>query len=218
MLAERARAAGIPMAIDPEPAALAHGTEALAPALHGAEVVFLNERVTASIGDVHAFSARHRLKSVVRTRGLHGAVLTNGSGEITVAPSPTDRIIDTTAAGNEGVEDREGPVGIDAGAEVHCSKDDLGVGVIHAAHARIWSALQVNRAVVTDGSGSDLLDIVCSSMACSAVFTASAGALAARPCCSAPREALHAFCPSGVDVSSSALRFLTARPRRHPIR
>lgn len=100
VLAERARAAGIPMSIDLEPAALAHGTKALAPALHGAEVVFLNESVTASIGDVHAFSAQHRLKSVVRTRGLRGAVLTDGSGEITVTPSPTDRIIDTTGAGD----------------------------------------------------------------------------------------------------------------------
>ncbi|MFF0226362.1 carbohydrate kinase family protein [Streptomyces sp. NPDC004629] len=99
VLAERARAAGIAMSIDLEPLALAHGMDALAPALHGAAVVFLNERTTAEIGDVHGFAARHRLRSVVRTGGLRGATLTYGSGEIAVPP-PTGRIIDTTGAGD----------------------------------------------------------------------------------------------------------------------
>jgi ribokinase len=100
VLAERARAASIRMSIDLEPAALAHGTEALAPALHGAEVVFLNEQATESIGDLRTFAARHRLKSVVRTRGLRGAALTTGSGRIAVAPPPAERIVDTTGAGD----------------------------------------------------------------------------------------------------------------------
>ncbi|MGW3951143.1 carbohydrate kinase family protein [Streptomyces sp. NPDC004752] len=100
LLAERARAAGIPMSIDLEPVALAHGTDALAPALYGAAVVFLNERATAEIGDVQGFSARHRLKSVVRTGGSRGAALTYGSGEITVPPPPAGRIVDTTGAGD----------------------------------------------------------------------------------------------------------------------
>ncbi|MBA2807374.1 carbohydrate kinase family protein [Streptomyces sp. KM273126] len=100
VLAERARAADIPRSIDLEPSALAHGAEALAPALYEAEVVFLNERATAEIGDIHAFCARHRLKLVVCTRGSHGAALTDGSSEITVAPPPTGPIVDTTGAGD----------------------------------------------------------------------------------------------------------------------
>ncbi|MFJ8794812.1 carbohydrate kinase family protein [Streptomyces sp. NPDC102462] len=100
VLAERARAAGIALSIDLEPLALAHGMDALAPALHGAAVVFLNERTAAEIGDVHGFAARHRLKSVVRTGGSRGATLTYESGEIAVAPPPAARIVDTTGAGD----------------------------------------------------------------------------------------------------------------------
>ncbi|MFE7974343.1 carbohydrate kinase family protein [Streptomyces shenzhenensis] len=100
VLAERARAAGIPMSIDLELLALAHGMDALAPTLSGAAVVFINEQTAAAIGDVPGFSARHRLKSVVRTGGLRGAALTYGFDEIAVAPPPADRIIDTTGAGD----------------------------------------------------------------------------------------------------------------------
>ncbi|MFI9176048.1 carbohydrate kinase family protein [Streptomyces lincolnensis] len=100
VLAERARAAGVPLSVDLEPLALDHGVDALAPALYEAEVVFLNEQATLSIGDVDAFAARHRLKSVVRTRGLHGAALTSGSTRAAVAPLPGAPIVDTTGAGD----------------------------------------------------------------------------------------------------------------------
>ncbi|MEU9155889.1 carbohydrate kinase family protein [Streptomyces sp. NPDC048417] len=100
VLAERARAAGIPLSVDLEPPALGHGVAALAPALYGAEVVFLNDRAAAEVGDVRGFSARHRLGSVVRTQGPRGAVLTDGSGEVAVTPPPAARIVDTTGAGD----------------------------------------------------------------------------------------------------------------------
>ncbi|WP_338697942.1 carbohydrate kinase family protein [Streptomyces sp. Q6] len=100
VLAERARATGTPLSIDLEPAALGEGLPALAAALHGAEVVFLNEQTVARVGDVRAFAARHDLKAVVCTRGERGAVLTAGARETVVVPPPAGRMVDTTGAGD----------------------------------------------------------------------------------------------------------------------
>ncbi|MEW1682812.1 carbohydrate kinase family protein [Streptomyces sp. NPDC093594] len=100
VLASRARAAGIRLSVDLEPLALAHGTEALAPVLDGAEVVFLNEQATAQLGDVDAFAAGHRVRSVVRTLGPRGAALTLGTRRVGVAPPPSASIVDTTGAGD----------------------------------------------------------------------------------------------------------------------
>jgi len=99
-----ARAAGVPISVDLEPATLADGLDALAPVLRDADSVIVNQRAVERSG-----KAEHQVAGWLAGLGVHHVLLTRGSAGVglwqygreirAIAPPPVE-VIDTTGAGD----------------------------------------------------------------------------------------------------------------------
>ncbi|MDR6101727.1 ribokinase [Agrobacterium larrymoorei] len=100
-LVERARSANLPWSIDLEPATFSSGIDALADALLGASVVFVNDRAAAALGDDPVAKLNSMgAQTIIRSRGAEGAELHQSGIVISARPPLGVPIIDTTGAGD----------------------------------------------------------------------------------------------------------------------
>lgn len=99
-----ARAAGVPISIDLEPATMATGIDSLRPVLQDADTVMVNRRAVERSG-LREAGLMSRLsvwgvRNVLRTAGSSGVVLWQGGcAALSVTPPPVD-VVDTTGAGD----------------------------------------------------------------------------------------------------------------------
>ena len=101
-LIDRCRRSGVPWSIDLEPATFGSGLPAVAACLRGAEVVFVNARATALLGEgaeTALFAAG--VRAVVETGGPSGARWRTPADQVTArVPAGIGPIVDSTGAGD----------------------------------------------------------------------------------------------------------------------
>jgi len=102
LLVDRCRTAGIPWSIDLEPATLGSGLVGIAACLTGAEVVLVNSRAAAFLGDDPTGQLHDMgVSNVVLTAGARGAEWCSRALRTHVtAPETPGGIVDTTGAGD----------------------------------------------------------------------------------------------------------------------